>query len=159
MVEWPTLETFICGYNGDKAAEVLTSLISVAISAGTLKLLQACYLLDVLALFPATDSPIPSLEILHIADCQKPEDTLLSFLRRCPSIRRLTLERTKITGVGVKELMTRDSGPLEYLGLIDSHNVSFDAVEWAQNRGTTIEYDFSTDWGRKSYRDNFSALC
>jgi F-box/TPR repeat protein Pof3 len=158
LVEWPLLETFICGRNFEQGTELLASLISAAIAARTLKHIQVYYQLDVLVLFPKTDSPIPSIEVLRITDCDKPEDILLEFLRRCISLRRLTLERTKITGVGVKELMTRASGPLEYLGLLDCIGVSVDAVEWARSMGTTVDYRFAGDWGKRSFREISSSI-
>jgi hypothetical protein len=158
LVEWPSLETFICGRNFEQGTKLLACLIGAAIAAGTLKHVQVYYQLDLLALFPQTDCPIPSIEVLRITDCDKPEDTLLTFLRRCTSVRRLTLEMTKITGIGVKELMTKPSGPLEYLGFLDCTGVSADAVEWARSKGTIVDYRFANDWGKRSYREGFSAF-
>jgi hypothetical protein len=139
LLELPLLETFIFGRNSDKSSELLAHFLGTAISAGTLKHLEILYLPDFLALFPSADFSMSSLKVLRIIDCQEPEDVLLSFLRRCTSLRRLALESTKVTGVGVKEVMTKGSGPLEYLSLINCTAVSPDAIAWARSKGTVVE--------------------
>jgi len=70
---------------------------------------------------------------------QEPEITLINMLRRYPNLRRVDLSETRVTGVAVKELVDRESGPLEWLGLNHCTRVSSDAFDYARAKGVTVE--------------------
>ena len=72
--------------------------------------------------------------------------TLLS--RRASSLKSLELARTKISGIGVKALVTGLPGKLKYLNLSDCRSTSVDAVDFARSRGVTVSYSFADAAGK-----------
>jgi F-box/TPR repeat protein Pof3 len=99
---------------------------------------------------------IPSLAELSLHHWDVPEERLLQFLRACPNIKRLDVSGTRATGVLVKELMTRESGPLEMLGVIDCRHLSQDAVAYARSMGAVVHHYMTADSKpRRAWRDRF----
>jgi hypothetical protein len=139
------LETFICdGINVH--LELILILISSSVKEGNLKTLHIVNLLPYKGdeAFPqaAVDFIMPSVEELSIRKWSHPEMEILLFLRRFPQLRFVDLSYTSITGVVVKELMTREVGPLKWLGVNGCTSLSSDAVGYARSLGTVVEYNY-----------------
>jgi F-box/TPR repeat protein Pof3 len=137
--------------------ELVRNLIKASAKAGTLRTLILLGIdSDVILSLPA-DFLIPSIQELHLTKWAGSEEQLLTFLRSCPAIRRLDVSDTKITGVAIKELMTRDSGPLEWLCLDGCTSVSSDAIEYARSLGTVVScmHDSKSCKQRSMFRDRY----
>ena len=69
------------------------------------------------------------------------DDDLIGLLAQDLShLRRLDLSNTRVTGIGVKALVTKPEGRLDWLGLNNCTSVSIDAVELARSIGITVNY-------------------
>jgi hypothetical protein len=143
-IDLPLLETFMCG-NTDLSLEIILAIIGPSLKAGNLKKLH------IGDYFP-DDSPgiiyiptneMPSLQELSLYKCQMREGDIMRFLRLCPNVQYLDLSQTRVTGVAIKEVMARESGPLKWLGVNHCTYLSSDAVEWARSLGTVVEYNNS----------------
>lgn len=139
----PLLETFACD-NGCITLGVILDVIGPSVKAGNL---QTLYIgnsnsgnYEDFSILP-DDFMMPSLQELSIRGCEETEAGILKLLRRCPALRYLDAAFTRITGVAVKELMTREAGPLKWLGVNGCRELSPDAVEWARSLGTVVEYN------------------
>ena len=150
------LETFICEGGHHINLEAIYTVIEASRKAGNLKTLRIGDGLDSEELpRHLPDYSIPSLRTLGLSRWLASEEQLLTFLRHCPAIEYLNVSFTKITGVAIKELMTRESGPLKWLRLNDCTKLSPDAVDYARSLGAVVEYSITHDWsnGKGSWRD------
>jgi F-box/TPR repeat protein Pof3 len=149
------LETFICEGSVHVDLEAIYKIIEPSRKAGNLKTLRIGDGLESDE-FPHhfAEYSIPSLRTLSLTKWLAPEEQLLVFLRHCPAIENLDISSTKITGVAVKELMTRESGPLKWLRLNNCTKLSPDAVDYARSLGAVVEYSITRDWssGKASWR-------
>lgn len=150
------LEAFICEQTVHVDLAAIYKIIEPSRKAGNLKTLRIGGGLE------SDDFPhdfaeysIPSLRTLSLSEWLAPEEQLLVFLRHCPAIENLDVSSTKITGVAVKELMTRESGPLKRLCFNDCTKLSPDAVDYARSLGAVVEYSVTRNWsnGKTSWRD------
>lgn len=141
----PLLETFMCEYT-DLGLEAILAIIGPSLKAGNLKKLH-------IGDYSPDDSPgnlyiptyeMPSLQELSLYRCRMREDDIMRFLRLCPNVQYLDLSLTRVTGVAIKEVMARESGPLKWLGVNHCTYLSSDAVEWARSLGTVVEYNNSS---------------
>lgn len=89
--------------------------------------------------FPLT----PSVIDLSLQRLQESEDIIMKILRKFPNLRQVDLSDTKVTGVTIKELMARNNPRLERLRLWGCLDISPDAVEYARNMGTKVDYKAS----------------
>ena len=64
------------------------------------------------------------------------------MVKRCTNIRHLDLGSTKITGVGVKAIVTSLKGTLEDLSLDSCTSISIDAVDFARSMGVKVSFNF-----------------
>jgi F-box/TPR repeat protein Pof3 len=149
------LETFICEGSLNIDLQAVYKIIEASRKAGSLKNLRVGDGLDLGELpYNFATYSIPSLRTLSLSKWLATEETLLAFIRHCPAIENLDVARTKITGVAIKELMTRESGPLKWIRLNDCTKLSPDAVDYARSLGAVVEYSMTHDWpGRGSWRD------
>lgn len=161
MIDLPLLENFACDCAGLNLGVIL-AVIGPSVKAGNLQTLHISHPpadgYDEFSILP-DDFMIPSLQELSLRKCQESEDGILKLLRRCPALRYLDATYTKITGVAVKELMTREVGPLKWLGADGCSCLSSDAVEWARSLGTVVEYNLQPPKrpaGRRFWRDRLS---
>lgn len=93
------------------------------------------------------------LEEISLSRCQEKEEVILSILSKYPRLKRVDLSNTKITGITIKELMTKSGGSVEWLNLNECHKVSPDGVEYARGKGCHVERKFTAPV--RSYRDSF----
>ncbi len=84
------------------------------------------------------------LEQLSLAgdqDCN--DDTVSSISQALPSLRKLDLSETKITGVGVKHAL--NAVHLEHLVVNNCHKIGIDAIDWARSKGVRVDHRMSDD--------------
>lgn len=79
---------------------------------------------------------------LDMGNCNMDDRGVESLMACVPRLRYLALERTKITGVGVKAAVLKPEDNLEHLFIHNCQDVSRDAVEFARARGVKVEYYF-----------------
>lgn len=145
------LEEFYCSRSTAMDLDIILTIIKSSIEANKLKVLHIGHRYDDEE-FPSPYHSAVSVKDLSIADIQEPESKVAIILQNFPNLRRLNLSHTKVSGILVKEIMTRKVGPLEWLCLNSCSNVSYDAIEWARSMGTVVEYN-SGDGKTKSYAD------
>jgi F-box/TPR repeat protein Pof3 len=159
----PLLETYMCGAM-DLSLEMIMAVITSSVKAGNLKALHMVnYHPNRTTLWAqptlANDLLMPSVQELSLSKCDMHEDNIVKFLRLFPNLQTLDLSLTKITGVAVKEVMTREIGPLKWLGLNGCTKLSADAVEWARSLGTVVEYSnnpVKKPAGQRLWRDRLA---
>jgi len=155
-IDLPLLETFICN-KIDFSLEVILTLIGPSVKAGNLKTLHMGDYAPSESSWeqstPTKDLLMPSLRDLSLSKCQMREDGIMRFLRLCPNLQNVDVSFTRVTGVAIKELMTREVGPLKWLGACWCMFLSSDAVEWARSLGTIVEY--SNDPLKRPVRQRF----
>jgi F-box/TPR repeat protein Pof3 len=160
VIDLPLLETFMCN-KVNFSLEVVFALIGPSIKAGNLKTLHiGDYGPDMSfsweQAIPTKDLLLPSLQNLSLKKCQMREDAVVKFLRLCPNLQYVDLSFTRVTGVAIKELMTREVGPLKWLSVNGCGCLSSDAVEWARSLGTIVEYNndpLKRPVGQRLWRD------
>jgi F-box/TPR repeat protein Pof3 len=152
------LETFVCD-SGSLNLGVILDIIGQSVKAGNLQTLHIGSPppggFEGLSMLP-DGFMMPSLWELSIRQCDETEAVILRLLRCCPALRYLDATSTRITGVAVKELMTREVGPLKWLGVNGCSRLSPDAVEWARSLGAVVEYNHlppKRPAGQKFFRD------
>lgn len=79
---------------------------------------------------------------LDAGNCNIDDRSVESLMAYVPRLRYLALERTKITGVGVKAAVLKPQDNLEHLFIHNCQDVSRDAVEFARARGVKVDYYF-----------------
>lgn len=162
-INLPLLETFICDGTDFNLRHIFT-LIGPSIKTGNLKALHIGDLTPSHSYEEDPQSPddlfMPSVETLSLSNWQESEEDILLFLRRCTSLRYVDLSYTRVTGVVIKELMTRDIGPLKRLSVNGCAYLSPDAVDYARSLGTVVEYNNIPQTKgaiKKSFRDSLLA--
>lgn len=79
------------------------------------------------------------LQELALRQSEGCDDTCMQIIAsRVPCLRRLDVSGTRVSGVGVKEVVSQ--GHLRHLALNDCRFVGFDAVEWAGSLGVQTEH-------------------
>ncbi len=86
---------------------------------------------------------------LDLGDCDINDRSVELLIEHAPRLRHLSLERTKITGVGVKAVVLKPHDKLDHLVLHNCQGVSPDAVEFARASGVKVDCYFP-DASRKS---------
>lgn len=89
-----------------------------------------------------TSGYLESVEELKLGMCNVNDNQAIMLAKHAPNIKILCLENTKITGVGVKELVIALKGRLEFLRLDECHNCSVDANSWAISMGVKTSFKF-----------------
>lgn len=151
----PLLETLNCEKLDVKDDfDVILAWIEPSIDAGNLKSLNLGDCGIDQGFEPDRLLPCDSLVELSLKGLWDiPESKLTDCVRKYPNLRRLDLSQTRVTGVLVKEVMTREGGPLEFLGLVDATRISYDAIEWARSLGTTVQTTSGNVTAKKKFRD------
>lgn len=85
---------------------------------------------------------LTSIEDLKLREVFDDELAIL-LARSLPRIRRLDLSHSKISGVGIKALITGLKSTLQWLGLDQCRNTSIDAVEFARSMNIKVSYGFT----------------
>ena len=83
------------------------------------------------------------VEELKLNNCHVDDELAFAIAENCPLLKRLSLANTKITGVGVKAIVTVLEGKLGYLNLDGCKNTAYDAVQWARSKGVAVAFSFS----------------
>lgn len=85
---------------------------------------------------------LQSVEELRLGMCDVDDNQATLLAKHAPNIRVLHLERTNVTGVGVKALVTALKGKLEFLGLDECRKCSEDANKWASSMGVKTSFKY-----------------
>lgn len=88
------------------------------------------------------DGLLKRLVELEVAGKDVGDDELEALVEFAPNLKRLDVSSTKVTGVGVKALVTKEGNCLRWLGLNHCSGVSLDAVEFARAADVYVEYRF-----------------
>ena len=86
---------------------------------------------------------LEKVEELKLNNCPVDDELAIAIAENCPVLRRLSLANTKVSGVGVKAVVTALEGKLEYLNLDGCKSTAYDAVEWARSKGVRVAFSFS----------------
>ena len=86
---------------------------------------------------------LAKVEELKFNNCLVDDELAIAIAEGCPVLRRLSLANTKVSGVGVKAVVTALEGKLEYLNLDGCKNTAYDAVEWARSKGVRVAFSIS----------------
>lgn len=90
---------------------------------------------------------------LKLANCNVNDTHVTELAEHAPNIKRLSLEGTQITGVGVKILVTALQDKLEFLCLDNCYKCSPDANTWALSMGVKTSFKFPENFrGGKKVR-------
>ena len=81
---------------------------------------------------------------LEVAGLGLDDDDMALLAENAPRMKHLDVGHTKITGIGVKALVTKAGTSLEWLGLDGCTLVSLDAVQLARKAGITVRYNLAT---------------
>ena len=90
-----------------------------------------------------THNFLEGVEDLVLKSCTLDDEIVMLIARNLPRLRNLDLSRTKVTGVGVKALVTGLEGKLERLDLDGCNSTSIDAVDFARGMGVKVAFGFS----------------
>ena len=93
--------------------------------------------------WPVTEGWLAKVEELKFNNCLVDDELAIAIAENCPVLRRLSLANTKVSGVGVKAVVTALEGKLEYLNLDGCKNTAYDAVEWARSKNVRVAFSFS----------------
>ena len=88
---------------------------------------------------------LDNVKELKLNQCDLGDEVVELLAQKASHLRYLDLERTKVTGVGVKALITHLKGELQYLGLDSCSFTSFDAIEFARSEGLVVSFNFPDD--------------
>ena len=83
------------------------------------------------------------VEELKLNDADADDELAIAIAKNCPALKRLSLADTRVSGVGVKAIVTALEGKLEYLNLDGCKDTSIDAVEWARSKGVRVAFSFA----------------
>lgn len=89
-----------------------------------------------------TNGYFEGTEALILRSCDVDDEVAMLIARNLAHLTNLDLARTKVTGVGVKALVTRLEGKLENLCLDGCDLTSIDAVELARAKGVKVAFGF-----------------
>lgn len=89
-----------------------------------------------------TQGYLGAIEELALTSCNVDDETAVLIARSLPRLKDLDLAWTKITGVGVKALVTGLEGKLEHLCLNGCDSTNIDAVELARAMGVKVSFGF-----------------
>lgn len=145
LTNMPLLETFNCHQTALDAQQV-RHLISDAIINGHLKRLYLGARLNATQATPADEefSPSESVEELSLALLHLDDKRTLSIVALYPNLRKLDVSGTHVTGVAIKEFVSRG---ITSLKLDECSETSLDAVEWARGKGVEVSYNFPSRAG------------
>lgn len=87
------------------------------------------------------------IEILKLKACMINDEVAILLARNGPRLKVIDLACTKVSGVGVKALVTGLQGKLERLCLDECRSTSIDAVEFARSRGVKVAFGFPDSIG------------
>ena len=86
---------------------------------------------------------LEKVEELKLNNCLVDDKLAFAIAENCPVLKRLSLANTRVSGVGVKAIVTVLEGKLEYLNLDGCKNTAYDAVQWARSKGVRVAFSFS----------------
>ena len=85
---------------------------------------------------------LEGIEDLGLKSCNINDEIAILLARNLPRLKNLDLAYTKISGVGVKALVTGLEGKMDHLGLDSCPNISVDAVVLARSMGVKVAFGF-----------------
>lgn len=88
------------------------------------------------------DGLLENLVELDVAGKEVGDEEMELLAERAPKLKRLDVSCTKVSGVGVKALVTKEGTSLKWLCLKHCASVSLDAVTMAKVAGIFVEYGF-----------------
>jgi F-box/TPR repeat protein Pof3 len=150
--ELPLLESFDCS-GTTISSQLLKAITLQSIQAGNLKkLVMGDRFVDfenvpVEEEFPASTT----VEELSLDSLLIREQRILEIIKLYPSLRRLDVSFTKVTGVAVKQFV---AAGIKWLRLDECDAVSPDAVEYARGKNVEVQFNFPSRSGRvTAFRD------
>jgi len=100
--------------------------------------------------YPASQT----VEELSLSSCALlSEKRILDIVGLYPSLKRLDISYTKITGVAVKIFIEKG---IKWLAMNECNHVGADAVDYARSQGVEVEFDFPSRRRQNSYRDRIA---
>ena len=79
---------------------------------------------------------------LDLSNLDVDDSVAVVLAESCPQLKRLRLNSTKITGIGVKHLAQKLEGMMEDLQLLHCTRTSLDAVDFARSKGIRVAFGF-----------------
>ncbi|KAI9677376.1 MAG: hypothetical protein M1817_006328 [Caeruleum heppii] len=77
---------------------------------------------------------------LNLGGLDIDDDCVALLSDSCRQLMRLDLSKTKVTGIGIKALLTRENSRLGALLLNHCTYISSDAIDFARSKGLTVEW-------------------
>ena len=104
---------------------------------------------ELLALFES--GRLRNVRRLSLRQCQFNDTLAKKLTQHLRHVQVLDITGTSVTGIAVKEIVTRRGSGLQKLVIDSCHHVGIDAVEWARDQGVNVSFKFpeSTKKGRK----------
>ena len=92
-----------------------------------------------------------AITVLSLAGCGFTDETAQFLAKASPGLENLDVERTAITGVGVKALVLKPGRELKKLNLDSCRFISADAVDFARASGIYVQFiiDEEPRWTRR----------
>ena len=146
----------------EEPAEVRHLLPLLSPSKGKLRVLQLEVLLPAYSEYgPTVFQPLiasgvlSELTVLNLVSLPVSDDVARLLAENMPRLRTLSLDRSYITGIGVKALVLKQGDKLETLSVRECTKLSHDAVKWARSKGISIisgssdniKYQKKIPWG------------
>lgn len=92
-----------------------------------------------------------ALESLSLAGCFGVQDAWAAQIaEQLPGLKSLDLSRTRVTGVGIKDIVSQ--GNLKHLMVNECESISLDAIAWARSQGVVVENGKASMTGGKKVR-------
>ena len=86
------------------------------------------------------DGYLGAINVLSLAGCDFTDETAQLLAKASPELENLDIERTEVTGVGVKALVLKPGRKLAKLKLDSCRLVSADAVDFARASGINVQF-------------------
>lgn len=83
---------------------------------------------------------LKAITVLSLAGCEFTDETAQLLTGSSPELEDLDIERTAVTGVGVKALVLKPGRKLEKLKLNSCRSISLDAVDFARASGIDVQF-------------------
>ena len=90
---------------------------------------------------------LTKVEDLRLKNNDVDDEVAIAISKYMPALKRLSLANTRVSGVGVKAIVTALEGSIDYINLDNCNNTAYDAVEWARSKGVNVAFASSDGFG------------
>ena len=128
---------------------------------GNLTYLDAsgCFFLPVELAELAEQGYLKKVKELKLNSCDVNDFVAIALSENLPTLTTLHLKYAKITGFGLKQLVTKLQGTLQYVNVDNCMSIGFDAVEWARSMGVRVAFSLCDEpKGRKTIRTGYRTV-